>query len=331
MAEHDKTLRIIYTLQLLSSQRPRTAGDLQRALEERGYKVSKRTIERDLQALMASPFLGPNIECNEREKPYGWKLKRDSGFILPQLDLDLAATWDLVGHYLEYLLPDTARHKLNPEIKRARRYLDHHTKSTWNRKVAFLPRGILKPAHIQPAVRETVYDALVEGAQVQAIYRDKKGEKKEARLHPLGIVNRVAVSYLVALWNDYNDPRHLAFHRIERAQKLPNKARTLNDFDLHTYIETGVFDISAGSGSLFSTTLRFYNGAGEHLLESPIEDEQSINRVDEYTLDLTVTTHDSYEFRWWILGFGANVEVLEPMSLRREIGEQLVEAAGRYR
>ena len=330
MAEQDKTLRIIYTLQLLTSQRPRTADDLQKALEERGHPVSKRTIERDLQALMASPILGPSIECNEQEKPYGWKLKRDAGLILPQLDIDLAATWDLVGHYLEYLLPDTARHKLNPEIKRARRYLDHHTKSTWNRKVAFLPRGILKPARILPAVREAVYDALVEGSQVQVVYRNKVGEKREARLHPLGIVHRVTVSYLVAMWNDYSDPRHLAFHRIERAQKLANKARRLNDFDLHEHIQTGVFDISAGSDTLCSVKLRFYNGAGEHLLESPIEEEQVFTRVDDNTVDLTVTTHDSYEFRWWILGFGAHVEVLEPSSLRQTIGEQLAEAAARY-
>ncbi len=331
MADHDKTLRIIYTLQLLAGQHPHTADDLQRALQERGYKVTKRTIERDLRALMASPFLGPDIQCNEQEKPYGWKLKREAGLILPQLDIDLAATWDLVGHYLGYLLPDTARQKLNPEIKRARRYLDHHTKSTWNQKVAFLPRGILQPARILPAVREAAYDALVEGSQVQVVYRNNKGEKKEARLHPLGIVHRVAVSYLVALWNDYDDPRHLAFHRIEQAQKLPDKARKLDDFELHSHIETGVFDISAGGGSQCSVKLRFYNGAGEHLLESPIEEEQSLTRIDNDTIELTVTTHDSHEFRWWILGFGAYVEVLEPKSLREAIGAQLMEAAGRYR
>lgn len=328
MAEHDKTLRIIHTLQLLTHKRYRTADEVQKQLAQQGYRVTKRTVERDLMSLADSASLGSHIECNERTKPYGWRLDRDAGLVFPSLDVDLAATWDLVGHYLEYLLPDTARHKLQPEIRRARDYLGKHTGNTWNQKVAFLPRGILKPAQIKPAVRETVYDALVEGRQIEASYRNKQGERKQARLHPLGIVNRITVSYLVALWNDYNDPRHLAFHRIERALKCPEPARSLPGFDLTGYIGTGVFNISAGGGC--QVRLRFYNGAGEHLIESPLEADQSIERINDDALELTANTHDSQELRWWILGFGANIEVLAPISLRQSIGEQLRAAAERY-
>ena len=168
MAEHDKTLRIISTLQLLTDRAYRTADDIQKRLEQQGYRVGKRTVERDLQTLFENAMLGAHIECNDRAKPYGWRMKPSAGMLLPNLDIDLAATWDLVGHYLEHLLPDSARHKLSTEINRSRKYLDQQTGNTWNQKVAFLPRGLLTPASIQPSVRETVYDALVEGVQIEA-------------------------------------------------------------------------------------------------------------------------------------------------------------------
>lgn len=91
-----------------------------------------------------------------------------------------------------------------------------------------------------------------------------------------------------------------------------------------------MFDINTGNDSQSAVNLRFYNGAGEHLLESPLEGQQAITRIDDDTLELAVTTHDSHEFRWWILGFGANVEVLEPKPLWQAIKEQLTHAAARY-
>jgi len=330
MAEQDKTLRIIHTLQILNHRRYRTADEVQKLLSQQDHQVTKRTVERDLQSLADSQTLGPYIECNEKSRPYGWRLNRKAGLLLPSLDTDLAATWDLVGHYLDYLLPDTARHKLGPEIENARSYLQRHTQDTWNKKVAFLPRGLLRPASIAPSVRETVYDALLENCQIEAVYRTKWGDKKEARLHPLGIVHRPAVSYLVVLWNAYEDPRHLALHRLERATKTPDKARTLPGFDLSAYIRSGVFDITAGKTSECRVRLRFYQGAGEHLLESPLEPEQSIHRIDQDCLELSATTHDSYELRWWILGFGSRVEVLAPEHLRGAIAEELRASAKHY-
>ncbi|WP_297835193.1 WYL domain-containing protein [Thermomonas sp.] len=47
-------------------------------------------------------------------------------------------------------------------------------------------------------------------------------------------------------------------------------------------------------------------------------------------MELSATVDDDQTLLWWLLGFGENVEVREPRSLRDEIGLQLRAAAGRY-
>jgi len=45
---------------------------------------------------------------------------------------------------------------------------------------------------------------------------------------------------------------------------------------------------------------------------------------------LTATVEDDQTLRWWLLGFGSRVEVLEPAELRAEIAAQVNAAAHRY-
>lgn len=326
--DDSKALRTIAILQGLAPKRYRTVQEIWALLQQQGFTVGKRTVERNLEELAQSHAFGSQIECLDNAKPYRWRLSKDCDLFLPALDTDLAATWDLVGHYLEYLLPDAAQRKLEPEINSARRYLKRHCKSAWSNKVAFLPRNLLRPAKVLPAVREAVFDALVEGSQLAVTYCNKDGTVRETVLHLQGIVHRVTVSYVVAMWNDYDDIRHLALHRIQKARKLSESARTKADFSLAEYIKTGMFDINA-SGTCH-LRLRFYNYAGNHLDETPLSGAQKLTPLDAATIECEAVVPDTQELRWWILGFGQNVEVLEPESLRTALGKQLLVAAQRY-
>ena len=46
---------------------------------------------------------------------------------------------------------------------------------------------------------------------------------------------------------------------------------------------------------------------------------------------LTATLDSDETLRWWLLGFGSRVEVIEPEDLRQELAMELAGAAGRYR
>ncbi|MDQ6996457.1 MAG: WYL domain-containing protein [Mariprofundus sp.] len=58
--------------------------------------------------------------------------------------------------------------------------------------------------------------------------------------------------------------------------------------------------------------IRLRHGKGDHdIWYSPITERRF--PVDQ---GVKSTTQDTHELRWWLLGFGDQVEVLEPVSLR---------------
>ncbi len=144
------------------------------------------------------------------------------------------------------------------------------------------------------------------------------------------MVEHGASQYLVANFEGHDSVRILALHRIHAAQMLLTKTDKLKDFDLDTYITSGAFGFS-GDAPEIEVVLRFYDGAGFHLKETPLSIDQRVCKIDEQTLEVTATVRDNRRFRWWLLGFGADLEVVEPEELRNLIWDHLLMSVGRYR
>ena len=64
---------------------------------------------------------------------------------------------------------------------------------------------------------------------------------------------------------------------------------------------------------------RFANEAAAHLRESRLAEDQVIMSDKDGWVLVEATVADTPQLRWWLLGFGAQVEVLEPVILRKEI------------
>lgn len=65
----------------------------------------------------------------------------------------------------------------------------------------------------------------------------------------------------------------------------------------------------------------FQRGAARHLQETPLSVDQRIVDEDDGRVRLSATVNDISLLRWWLLGFGASVEVLEPAALREEMAD----------
>ena len=72
-----------------------TARELMERIQSEGYSITKRTVERDLQAMSA---IFPLV-ADEREKPYGWSWSVDApSFDLPGLSPSQALTFKSVSY-----------------------------------------------------------------------------------------------------------------------------------------------------------------------------------------------------------------------------------------
>ncbi|HDR14976.1 MAG TPA: WYL domain-containing protein [Desulfobacteraceae bacterium] len=316
-------------LKLLPNRLPgKSALELAAALDERGYKVSKRTVERDLNELI---LLFP-LACNDRGTPFGWYWMPETYCELPGLTLAEAMTTRLLEDYLKPLLPTSILRTLAPRFKHAADKLAFQKEShlsTWTDKVRVVPAGLtLLPPEIDPLVLETVQEALLKDKQLEIQYRAAQRKQASTQtIHPLGLVQRGPVGYLVATAFDYEDVRLYALHRITAA--IPNKqqCRRPRGFNLDDYIKTGALEF--GDGKFIRLRASISPELANILRETPLTKDIQIKERRHDCL-LTCTIVESWQLYWWILSQGAEIEILAPKKLRQAVMDGIKRAAEIY-
>lgn len=330
--KHDTLLRQWQMLRLIPRYPAKiTAGDICDRLAADGFKVTKRTVERDLASLSD---IFPLIS-DEREKPFGWSWKKEAVPLdVPSLGNGEALAFKLIEQYLAGLLPHATLAQLAPYFRMAGQRLSALPKGSaihaWPDKVRVVtPTQPLIPPRIDPRVQQAVSDALLNDRQLVLRYL-KRGEEelKEYIAHPLALVQRGGVTYFVVTLWDYPNPVLLALHRIRSADILEGHSRRPKDFDIDKYIAGGALDF--GEGKLVRLEAIFYEPAAEHLYETPLSEDQSIVPFDNTRVKLTATVANTPQLEWWLLGFGDAVEVVKPASLRAGIKEMVAAMARQY-
>ena len=56
-----------------------------------------------------------------------------------------------------------------------------------------------------------------------------------------------------------------------------------------------------------------------HLEETPLSENQQLTDQENGSVLVKATVQDTRQLRWWLLGFGGRIEVLEPLSMRDEM------------
>ena len=178
----------------------------------------------------------------------------------------------------------------------------------------------MEPPAVPANVQDAVYTALMENRKVEVVYRAKASTgAKPIVLNPLGIVVREGVFYLVATSWNYEDVRQYVLHRMSEAKLLDEPARAIADFSLAAYIENQSGFSYPGSDGTPHIRALFDSGAGIHLTESRLGVGHRTTDQADGRLLVEAAVPDTTDLRWWLLGFGSAVEVLEPESLRLEI------------
>jgi predicted DNA-binding transcriptional regulator YafY len=242
------------------------------------------------------------------------------------MDGPTALTLRMIEAFIPTLLPPTIRDHLAPQFERASAVLTANPDNPlrhWTDCVRVVPREmpLLPPKYNESAVR-TVYDALLAGTRFNAQYRSRTNDTDETKTYevsPLGLVARGNLLYLVCTLWDYTDIRQLALHRIETASPTDKPVTPPADFNLDQYIESGEFQYPIGP--MIQLKARFTREAAEHLRETPLSEDQTIEDIDAAHVLVTATLRDTEQLDWWLSGFGYLVEILEPWELRNRIAD----------
>jgi len=191
---------------------------------------------------------------------------------------------------------------------------------------------MLKVPNVQPEVIKEVHEALLLERRVTLRYK-KRGEAaaKDYLLSPQALVIRQGVIYLVATAKDYNDLLHFALHRAVSAKLVETPALRLKSFDIDHYLETEkAFAYPRQKGATIRLKATIKTALCEHLAERPLSEDQVIQSGSDGAAVLTATVADTEDLRWWALGLGDSIQVLEPAQLRREMKSKLSSALASY-
>lgn len=232
-------------------------------------------------------------------------------------------------------MPPSAETALAPHFKSAAKTLSAEqadaSARSWPDKVrSIAPHQPLLAPRVDEACQRTVYRALMDDLQLKLHYRkrDAAQDTEYPSVHPLAIVQKGSVIYLVCMFGGYEDVRTIALHRITRAEVVHEAARRKEGFDIDAYIASGVFGVIAGAPMGLRAV--FTRLAGEHLYETPLSDDQVLNLGDDGRLHLAATVPHTRALVWWLLGFGDGVVVQVPATLRDELAGIATRMAAAY-
>ena len=323
MAKRPDTLQTVMLVLELLKRIPKTRKVSARELHEQlpaHLARDLRTVQRQLD-LLCDAF---DIERDDSSKPYGYRWKeRAVGLAIPRMSEQESIVLALAQANLAKLLPAHLMRSMSGFFAQAERHLAGEADASrsareWLGKVRVVETSQpLMPPPISPGVFEQVSDALYWNRWLALDYRNAAGKRTQVRVMPLGLAQQGQRLYLVCRFEGYDNERSLALHRIRAATALPHVFERPRDFSLDSYDEDGRFGF--GEGRTIDLHFWIERGAGEHLFETPLSADQTMQPVTG-GYEVRATVVESEHFRRWLRGFASGVKVRRPKALLEPSG-----------
>lgn len=318
---HETLVRILQLTQLIPrSPAQITVADLTKELAHLGFKVTSRTVQRDLDDIAKVLPL----EKNDKGRPYGWKWARDAKAYLSAMSLQEALTLHLVNQYLIEFLPPNMLDELTPLFKQAKKTIENLGSRSqlkeWLDSISLeQPSLSFLAPKINLVVQQTLHEALFERKAIKALYKGQGADKYQSLvLHPVGLMYRGKVAYLGAMVADYEDIRLFALHRFKSAEiDYLNDARKPS-ISWKEYLAQGAKDFSSDGANQLNLVAEVSSDLALTLQETPLAKNQKIvEKQDKFILQ--VGGQNTWQFRWWILSQGSKIKILQPSFLAEEV------------
>jgi predicted DNA-binding transcriptional regulator YafY len=309
----------------------RTAPELAGALESRGYRVTRRTIERDLEGLQQCLPL----EVDTRSRPQRWRWRKSRGLDIPGMEAAEAMALFMMRDAMAAHLPSCFLEALHSRFAQADKTLAVLARSganvRWADRVRVVPAHVvLKPPRIAPRIVQTLQHALLNDIPVEADYQSLQETAPRRRLlYPRALIPRGSSLYLIAHQKDGGAaPHHYAVQRFSAVRLRELEPWPKMSFSLDGFLDDGTDQF--GDGHEIRLKARVSPELNRILRDSPLSADMRIDGDKDGALLMTATVRDTWALHSWALGHSEHLCILQPASLRTRIAGRLRAAAMRY-
>jgi predicted DNA-binding transcriptional regulator YafY len=324
MARGDQLARqwIIFQ-QLMTSRYGKTVNDLAADLD-----CHPRTVYRDLEALQVGGFPIFNDKVNGTNY---WALMESAKkpvpipFSLPEL---IALYF---GRDVLKILKNTVFHdSLESLFKKIKTTLPAESKK-YLKQIETSLRAGSGPHKNYDKFRETIEtlnEAVINKKVVEIVYYTmsrKKVTQRKVAPYKLWFYN--GTFYLIGHCGRRDEIRIFAIDRIKMLNLTAERFEVPAEFNVDEFMKAsfGVFQ-----GQPVHVKLHFTPDAAGYVKEKVWHDSQQISGQRDGSVVLEMDVAGTKEIKHWILGWGSQVQVLKPDSLREEIRSEAAEILGVY-
>ena len=272
---------------------------IQDYLDDFGFSISKRTIERDIEAIRNE--FGLEITYNRFKEGY---------FVDEEKSINIES-------FIRFLEIVNTAEMLSQSLSESRETLNH---------ISFDQGGGLKGVEYLPVVLKAIQDHKKIRIQHHTFYSEKS---RKFKLEPYLLKEYQNRWYIVAIVCGMNEQRTFAIDRLESIEVLAetfeaNRTEEVNDNFRN------VIGLVYNGNEIEDVELSFTAFQGKYIRTLPFHFSQKIlvDTEDEFRIGLRIIPN--YEFTQKILMHGKTVKVLKPKWLADEIKEILLSAANKY-
>jgi predicted DNA-binding transcriptional regulator YafY len=180
---------------------------------------------------------------------------------------------------------------------------------------------------LEPAAEhlDAIHVAIAERRSLQLRYYSmSRDAETERRVDPYHVTEFDGGLYLVGHCQVREAVRIFAVERIRNAEITTNRFTRPADFDADTYLRDAWGIIR---GDLVHVKVRFSKTVTRYVRDRRWHTSQQVRDLPSGGIELTLQVADTFEVRRWLLGFGVDAEVLEPLALREALRQQAVAVA----
>jgi len=309
--------RLVATLLLMQAKGRVTASEVAAELE-----VSVKTARRDLEALAIAGI----PVYSQPGKGGGWSLLGGARTDLSGLTADEARTLFLVAG------PSSTA---TPEAKAALRKLVRALPETFRAgaeaaaaAVVLDPAGWGGTARPRPTHLDALQRAVVDGVQVRLGYADRARTESERVVHPLGLVEKDSIWYLVA--DTANGMRTFRVNRVRSVTPTGEAVVRPSGFDLAATWDAVVSTIEERRASQRAVVV--VTPPAHHGLRAQFGPRTTVLRtLDDGRFEVEIGAPTAAMIAERLAGWGTMIDIVEPAAVRDElarIGRELVERYG---
>ena len=316
--------QIVRQLDILRELQVRRYGVSVRELAD-NYKVTPRTVQRDLKDLQEAGFLLDH-EHRADQRIY-YQLQKDTNLPLNLPVMELAAMifaeragMGLVGTPFGEHLQSAIRRLTQAMPPKMRQFLERAAE-------AYVPlaRGH-KPYEDACEVLENLHDAILDRRVCWVSYRSPASEEaRQYKIEPLRLLTHRGGLYVISRMPYYDQLIMQAVDRFESVEVTKEKFESPDHLSVDEQV-SNAFGVSFEEP--MDVVVRFAEEQAPYIRERIWHQSQELEELEDGRVVLRLRAGGFYEIKSWVLSFGAAAEVLEPEELRAAVREEMRAALG---